>query len=189
MSEKKLWNEIEIDANAFKDLTTQNGTELSGLIKTTTTIMNDLKAAESEVKRLKVERDRYVYDLIPAKMNETGLSKVEVDGNQVTLQQFVSGTMPKDPMQREIAFAHLRDIGAGDFIKNEISIRFGLSEDNTANSVQADLDERGFDTASKVWVEPSTLKKLIKDRIEDGREIDLEIFNGYVGTIAKIKGV
>ena len=97
--------------------------------------------------------------------------------------------MPKDPMQREIALAHLRDIGAGDFIKNEISIRFGLSEDNTAKSVQADLDERGFDTASKVWVEPSTLKKLIKDRIEDGREIDLEIFNGYVGTIAKIKGV
>ena len=78
MSEKELWNEIEIDANAFKDLTTQNGTELSGLIKTTTTIMNDLKAAEAEVKRLKVERDRYVYDLIPAKMNETGLRSMAI---------------------------------------------------------------------------------------------------------------
>ena len=189
MSEQEIWDEIEIDADAFNDLTTQNGTELSGLIKTTTSIMKDLKAAESEVKRLKVERDRYVYDLLPAKMNETGLSKVEVDGNQVTLQQFVSGTMPKDPMHREIAFAHLRDIGAGDFIKNEISVRFGLKEDNKAKSVQADLDEQGFDTASKGWVEPSTLKKLIRERIEAGQEIDLEMFNGYVGTIAKIKGV
>ena len=189
MSEQEIWDEIEIDADAFNDLTTQNGTELSGLIKTTTSIMKDLKAAESEVKRLKVERDRYVYDLLPAKMNETGLSKVEVDGNQVTLQQFVSGTMPKDPMHREIAFAHLRDIGAGAFIKNEISVRFGLKEDNKAKSVQADLDEQGFDTASKGWVEPSTLKKLIRERIEAGQEIDLEMFNGYVGTIAKIKGV
>ena len=88
-----------------------------------------------------------------------------------------------------MAFSHLRDIGAEDFIKNEISIRFGLREDNKAKSVQADLDNQGFDTASKVWVEPMTLKKLIKDRIEAGQEIDLEMFNGYVGTVAKIKGV
>ena len=189
MSEQEIWDEIAVDADAFNDLTTQNGTELSGLIKTTTSIMKDLKAAEGEVKRLKVERDRYLYDLIPAKMGETGLSKVEVEGNQVTLQQFVSGTMPKDPLQREMAFSHLRDIGAEDFIKNEISIRFGLREDNKAKSVQADLDNQGFDTASKVWVEPMTLKKLIKDRIEAGQEIDLEMFNGYVGTVAKIKGV
>ena len=97
MSEQEIWDEIAVDADAFNDLTTKNGTELSGLIKTTTSIMKDLKAAEGEVKRLKVERDRYLYDLIPAKMGETGLSKVEVEGNQVTLQQFVSGTMPKDP--------------------------------------------------------------------------------------------
>ena len=189
MSEQEIWDEIAVDADAFNDLTTKNGTELSGLIKTTTSIMKDLKAAEGEVKRLKGERDRYLYDLIPAKMGETGLSKVEVEGNQVTLQQFVSGTMPKDPLQREMAFSHLRDIGAEDFIKNEISIRFGLREDNKAKSVQADLDNQGFDTASKVWVEPMTLKKLIKDRIEAGQEIDLEMFNGYVGTVAKIKGV
>jgi hypothetical protein len=30
---------------------------------------------------------------------------------------------------------------------------------------------------------------LIRERIEAGQEIDLEMFNGYVGTIAKIKGV
>ena len=117
------------------------------------------------------------------------MTKVEVEGNQVTLQQFVSGTMPKDPLQKDIAFAHLRDIGAEDFIKNEISVRFGLNEDNKVKAVQADLDDRGFDTATRTWVEPMTLKKLLRERVEAGQEIDLEMFNGYVGTIAKIKGV
>ena len=189
MSEQELWNEIEVDADAFDKLTTENGSELSGLIRTTTSIQKDLKAAEGAVKRLKVERDRYLFDLIPAKMAETGMTKVEVDGNQVTLQQFVSGTMPKDPLQKDIAFNHLRDIGAEDFIKNEISVRFGLNEDNKVKAVQADLDDRGFDTATKTWVEPSTLRKLLRERVEAGQEIDLEMFNGYVGTIAKIKGV
>jgi hypothetical protein len=176
MSEQELWNEIEVDADAFDKLTTENGSQLSGLIRTTTSIQKDLKAAEGAVKRLKVERDRYLFDLIPAKMAETGMTKVEVEGNQVTLQQFV-------------AFAHLRDIGAEDFIKNEISVRFGLNEDNKVKAVQADLDDRGFDTATRTWVEPMTLKKLLRERVEAGQEIDLEMFNGYVGTIAKIKGV
>ena len=67
MSEQELWNEIEVDADAFDKLTTENGSELSGLIRTTTSIQKDLKAAEGAVKRLKVERDRYLFDLIPAK--------------------------------------------------------------------------------------------------------------------------
>jgi hypothetical protein len=33
-----------------------------------------------------------------------------------------------------------------------------------------------------------TLKKLIKERAENGQEIDLELFNAYIGTVAKIKG-
>ena len=33
-----------------------------------------------------------------------------------------------------------------------------------------------------------TLKKIIKEYVGNGKEIDLEIFNASVGTVAKIKG-
>ena len=72
-------------------------------------------------------------------MHETGLDEVKVDGNKVSLQAFVSGTMPKDPLQRDIALSHLREIGASDFIKNQISVSFPVSEDNSAKALQADL--------------------------------------------------
>jgi hypothetical protein len=121
-------------------------------------------------------------------MHETGLDKVEVDGNTVRLETFVTGTMPKDPLQRDIAFAHLRQIGASDFIKNEISVSFGVSEDNRAKAMQSDLEDQGFDTNAKTWVEPSTLRKLIRERVENKQEIDLEIFRANIGTIARIKG-
>ena len=33
-----------------------------------------------------------------------------------------------------------------------------------------------------------TLKKLIRERVENRQEIDLEIFNAHIGQKAKIKG-
>ena len=183
-----LWTEIEADADAFDELTTESGSELSALIRQVSSVKTELFSLEEKLKLLKQKRDRYLFDLIPAKMHEIGLDEVKVDGNKVSLQTFGSGTMPKDPLQRDIALSHLREIGASDFIKNQISVSFPVSEDNSAKALQADLEEKGFDTVAKTWVEPSTLKKLIRERAEAGQEIDLEIFNAHIGTIAKITG-
>jgi hypothetical protein len=183
-----VFKSIEADADAFKDFTTETGSELSGLIRQTLDLNKAVNESEEAVKTLKRQRDRYLYDLIPAKMQETGATKVEVDGHSVSLSPFVRGTLPKDPIQREVAFSHLRDIGASDFIKNEVSVSFGVTEDNLAKSVQVGLEEQGFDTRAKTWVEPMTLKKLIRERVENNQDIDLEIFNAYIGTVAKIKG-
>jgi len=188
MSEEDLWNTIEADAEAFKDLTTEAGTELAALIRQFGTVQSEMWRTEEKLKVLRQQRDRYLHDLIPAKMQETGLDEAKVDGNRVSLTTFVSGTMPKDPMQRDIALSHLREIGASDFIKNVVSVSFPVSEDNRARAMQADLEDKGFETAAKTWVEPSTLKKLIRERVEAGQEIDLEIFNANIGTIARIKG-
>ena len=188
MSEEDLWDTIEADAEAFKDLTTEAGTELAALIRQFGTVQSEMWKTEEKLKVLRQQRDRYLHDLIPSKMQETGLDEVKVDGNRVSLSTFVSGTMPKDPMQRDIALSHLREIGASDFIKNVVSVSFPVSEDNRARAMQADLEDKGFETAAKTWVEPSTLKKLIRERVEAGQEIDLEIFNANIGTIARIKG-
>jgi predicted transcriptional regulator len=101
---------------------------------------------------------------------------------------FVNGTMPKDPIQKDIALAHLREIGASDFIKNNITVSFGVTEDNRAKALQADLEDQGFSTDADTKVESQTLKKIIREYVENGKEIDLELFNGSLVTYAKIKG-
>jgi hypothetical protein len=187
-SETDAWKQFEVDADAFSNLTTEAGTELSGLIRQVTSVEKDLAAKEAEVKALKVKKNDYLFDLIPSKMQEIGLDKAEVDGNTVSLMTFVNGTMPKDPIQKDIALAHLREIGASDFIKNNITVSFGVTEDNRAKALRADLEDQGFSTDADTKVEPSTLKKIIKEYVENGKEIDLELFNGSLVTYAKIKG-
>lgn len=185
---EEIWKQAEADADKFKDLSTQGGKDLSDLIKQASTVNKQIDVLEEEVKMLKQKKNSYLFDLIPAKMAEMGMDKVEVDGNAVSLSTFVSATMPKDPIQREQAISHLRDIGASDFIKNEVTVKFGVNEDNRARSIQSELEEKGMDTTARVWVEPSTLKKLVRERVENNQRIDLELFNAHVGQIAKIKG-
>lgn len=190
MTEKKIdvWSEITADADAFNSVTTDGGQELSQLVKKASEITKDINKLEEQVKLKKSEKQRYEFELIPAKMNEMGIDKLEVDGNTVSLKTFVQASMPKDPMEKERALGHLREIGAEDFIKNQVQISFGINEDNSARSLQAELEDKGHDTTARTWVEPSTLKKLVRERVEANQPIDLELFKAYVGQTANIKG-
>ena len=184
----ELWDQVTADAGAFSELTTETGTELSDLIRAVNTVEGDISTREEELKKLKKDREKYIFDLIPSKMNEIGMSKVEVDGNSVSLSTFVHATMPKDPGEKLKALKHLRDNGFSDFIKNEVHVVFGIHEDSRAQALQRDLDAKGHETTSRVWVEPQTLKKVIREDMGNGHKLDGEIFNTYIGTVAKIKG-
>ena len=190
MSDKKIdvWSEITADAEAFTKVTTDGGQELSQLVKSASKLIEDIAEKENELKTLKSKKQRYEYELIPAKMAEMGIDKLDVDGNTVSLVSFVQASMPKDPIDKERALGHLREIGAEDFIKNQVQITFGINEDNSARSLQAELEEKGHNTTARTWVEPQTLKKLVRERVEANQTIDLELFRAYVGPTAKIKG-
>ena len=179
---------IVADAKAFEKLTTEGGRELSDLIRQANDVVQSVVTVEEAIKSLKKTRDKYLYELLPAKMAELGMDKVEVDGNTVSLTTFVHALMPKDPMQKDLAIQHLRSIGCGDFIKNQLQVSFGLSQDNEAKALQDDLHKAGHETTARVWVEPMTLKKLVKERLQAGQEFDTELFNAHIGTVAKIKG-
>jgi hypothetical protein len=188
--EKKndVWDNITADAEAFDSLSTEGGKELSDLIRATTSIEEEIADLEKDLKSVKVKRQKYLFDLIPAKMVEMGMDKVVVDGSSVSLSSFVQASMPKDPIEKVNAINHLREIGCEDFIKNKIEVSFGINEDNSAKALQADLDDRGLDTSARTWIEPPTLKKLIRERVESNQIINLELFNAFVGQVAKIKG-
>ena len=71
---------------------------------------------------------------------------------------------------------------------SNFQVEYGRTEDNSAKALQADLDDRGLDTTARTWIEPPTLKKLIRERVESNQNINLELFNAFGGQVAKIKG-
>jgi hypothetical protein len=113
-------------------------------------------------------------------LSEMGLSYLKLtDGSSIEVKTNYSATITE--ANKEAAFNWLRQNGLGDIIKNEISVSFGRNEDNKAADYAELAKGQGFQPTQKLKVEPMTLKALVRERIEAGKEMPTELFNIYVG--------
>ena len=145
-----------------------------------------LALQEDNIKNTKKELEHLSGEVIPTMMAEMGLSHLKLmDGSSVDVKPHYSATITV--ANKEAAFNWLRNNGPGDIIKNEISVSFGRNEDNKAADYAALATERGYQPTQKLKVEPMTLKALVRERIEAGKEMPTEIFNVFVGNKTTIK--
>ena len=125
-------------------------------------------------------------EIIPTMLSEMGLSSLKLqDGSSVEVKTNYSATITQ--ANKEAAFNWLRENGLGDIIKNEISVSFGRNEDNKAADYANLAKGQGFQPTQKLKVEPMTLKALVRERMEAGKEMPTELFNIYVGNKTTIK--
>jgi len=183
----ELFETIVADASAFDEVNAKTGSELSSLIRSSQQLSTQIKEAEQHLKDLKAMQNKVDTESIPAVMHEMGVDSVTVDGNKVELKAFVHASIPQD--KRDEVFGWLRSIGEGDIIKNDVICSFSMGQDNLAKSIIADLEDRGVNPQAKTHIHPMTLKSWVKDRIEAGKDIDLEMFGAYVGTKATTRKV
>ena len=145
-----------------------------------------IKNTEEQLKELKKRRDHVSGEVIPTMMSEMGFSELKLhDGSHLKVSTTYRATISE--ANKEAAFNWLRNNGLGDIIKNEISVSFGRNEDNKAADYAALAQERGFQPTQKLKVEPMTLKALVRERIEAGKEMPTEIFGVYSENKTTIK--
>ena len=145
-----------------------------------------IETSENNLKDLKKEHDRLSGEVIPTMMAEMGLSHLKLaDGSTVDVKPNYSASITI--ANREKAFNWLRENGLGDIIKNEISVSFGRNEDNKAADYAELAKGQGLEPQQKLKVEPMTLKALVRERMEAGKEMPTELFNIYVGNKTTIK--
>ena len=145
-----------------------------------------LKIIEEVLKKRKKEIDRISGEVIPTMLSEMGLSQLKLaDGSSVDVRPFYSATI--SVQNKDKAYNWLRQNGLGDIIKNEISVSFGRNEDNKAADYAALATGHGYQPTQKLKVEPMTLKALVRERIEAGKDMPTEIFSIFVGNKTIIK--
>ena len=89
--------------------------------------------------------------------------------------------------KKEAAFAWLRNKGHGDLIKNQVSCSFGRDEDEKARGLIDTLNEKGYPSSQREWVEPSTLRAFIREQHEAGKELPMDLLGAFVGQKTTIK--
>ena len=165
---------------------TDNIQSLADQVQRLESLQGRLELQEENIKNTKKELEHVSGEIIPTMMSEMGLSHLKLmDGSSVDVKPHYSANITI--ANKEAAFNWLRNNGLGDIIKNEISVSFGRNEDNKAADYAVLAQERGFQPTQKLKVEPMTLKALVRERIDAGKEIPTEIFNVFVGNKTTIK--
>ena len=145
----------------------------------------EVKAQEEKIKQTQKEISRISEDVIPTMLSEMGLSQLKLaDGSSVDVKPFYTASI--SVANREKAYKWLRDNGLGDIIKNDVTVSFGRNEDNKAVDYANLAKSQGFEPTQKLKVEPMTLKALVRERIEAGKDLPMDTFNVYVGNRTKL---
>ena len=165
---------------------TENIQSLADQVERLEILNLEIEQAEEALKNKKKNHNHLSGEVIPTMMAEMGLSHLKLmDGSSVDVKTDYKAHITI--ANKESAFNWLRNNGLGDIIKNEISVSFGNNEDNKAADYAALAQERGYQPTQKLKVEPSTLKALVRERIEAGKEMPTELFSIFAGNKTTIK--
>ena len=177
--------DFEKDQEQVLDKTT-NINKLADKIKELQAQQAQLQVQEDAVKQKKKDIEHLSGEVIPTMLSEMGLSFLKLqDGSSVEVKTNYSATITQ--AKKEEAFKWLRENGLGDIIKNEISVSFGRNVDNKAADYAELAKGQGLEPMQKLKVEPMTLKALVRERIEAGKEMPTELFNVFIGNKTTIK--
>ena len=149
-------------------------------------MQQQLEIQEDAIKEKKKQIQHISGEVIPTMMSEMGLAELKLhDGSHLKVSTSYRATITE--ANKEAAFNWLRENGLGDIIKNEISVSFGRNEDNKAADYAELAKSQGLQPTQKMKVEPMTLKALVRERIEAGKEMPTEIFGVFSENKTTIK--
>jgi hypothetical protein len=180
-----IWDDIFDEADAFNKVEHGATRRLSSLVRQLRGIEGNIEDMENSLKALKQEKHKLSTELIPQLMVEMGVERIDVDGVRVIRKLLVSASIPEE--RRDEAFSWLRENGLDDIIKNDVVLSFGKGEDNLAGHAVGLLEESGFTPTVKTHVHPMTLKAFVRERVEGGQPLDLDMFGAFITNAAEIK--
>jgi hypothetical protein len=151
--------------------------------------LNEADEAVQEAERqLKAAKERFT-DLaertIPDLMDENGIQEFKTNkGFEISIAEKLVGNITKAKEQE--AHQWLADNGFDSLLKNQFKLDFNKGEDDLAQEVERYLVEHGIAADRKRYIHPQTLHAFLREKLEDGEDIPLDLFGVYRKRTAKI---
>ena len=146
-----------------------------------------IEATEEELKKLKDVETTLSEQTIPNLMQQAGIELIKLD-NKVTVEVKPFYSAKYQYLKVKKLFNWLRDRGHGDLIKNQVSLEFGMKQDNEAKSIVEELKAKGLPVKQKTTVHPSSLKRICKRTNSKimGKDVPADLFGTYFANKTKI---
>jgi predicted nuclease with TOPRIM domain len=160
--------------------------KVSRLANEAARLQEDVDRTEEEAKHFKKALYKVTDELLPAAMEELDIEKLTLnDGSEISVKPIYAASIPKD--RRDEAYDWLREHGDGDIIKNNVTITFGKGEDQDAQAFMVMCGDQGFTPQQSEKIEPMTLKAWLREKVEAGDPVPLDLFGAFISQRARIK--
>ena len=183
--EKKLNTSVErLDQSGLNSV--------AGLAKSIREQEDHVERLEQQLKDEKKKLLKLTDEELPTLLAEMNLSGIKLDdGSEVIVKQTYGANITNGTRgtvdNRPQAYAWLRENGHVDIIKNVLSCRFGMGEDDKAEEFRSMAEERKYLVEQNTTIPSSSLRAWVRERCEAGDEFPMELFGAYVGQRATIK--
>jgi hypothetical protein len=126
-------------------------------------------------------------NLLPAEMarlQQTALTSTS--GTTISIESFVSGSLPKEPDARKAALNFLTRNDGEALIKTEVNVPFGKGQLKLALELSKHLKKQGYIFSMGSGVNANSLLAYARERMKKGEKIDLKVLGLMSGSVAKI---
>lgn len=174
-----IWDE-EIEA------TGEQLASIGELVSQAEDLEQRIEEVEARLKDLQNSYNQIMTRDLPSAFNEAGVQDfTTINGKKVTIDDIVRCSIPKE--RKDEAFEWLRENGAADLIKQDITVSFTKGEDEKAREAVRALTEAGFVPSEIPNAHWQTLSSWAKEQLSKGVPLPEELLGLYVGQKAKIK--
>lgn len=161
---------------------------LSELARQQRDLEEEIERKTEELKELSAEHRTLSWETIPKIMSELGLETVKTaSGLTIKLKEDLRVSMPRDRADRGCEW--LEQNGCADVVKRAFTILFGVGDEAWARKFESDLRRRKrqlvVDRTKQVHA--STLKATIRQLLEEGVNVPMELFGAHLQTVSKIE--
>ena len=190
MTENDLLSQMASDSGNAPDqidnLKDESLDAISRLAQGAANLEQEIAKTEEDLKEKKSALYKITDEQLPEALEEMNLQKFTLkDGSEISVKPIYAASIPKD--RRAEAFAWLRDHQFGDLVKNNVSVTFGRGEDEMAKDFVGLCSRQGFVPSQLEKVEPMTLKAWLREQVEAGHPIPLDLFGAFISQRATIK--
>jgi hypothetical protein len=123
---------------------------------------------------------------LPELMDELGLQDFSTtDGLTIEVRENIRAGISKE--RGPAAYAWLRSNGHSRLIKHSVTVEFSKDEDDKAKALVERLAKDELQAEDRQAVHPSTLQAFVKQKLQAGEDLPLELFGVHRQRVAKIK--
>ena len=183
---KQLEEDFEETLSSVNKVDQGGLTSLASLARQIQEEEGNIAKLEDTLKQAKKKLLKLTDEDMPAVMQEVGMNKFELDdGSMVEVKPTYGASILVD--NRPQAYEWLRENGYDDIIKNNVTCSFGRGEDDKASAFKTFAAEKGYVANQKTEIHSQTLRAFVKERVEAGDALPMELFGAWVGQRAVIK--